>query len=390
MSINLSQEEQNIHNKILELKSSAGSHSPSIQALKTISNRIDIKVDACFLSNPYATDLFLSHLKKDVLGKPIFREYLEFYPSQNDEIASNLSSIINVDKDNILIGNGASEIIESICNTLIEDNCVITLPTFSSYYEFLPKDVQRIFYQTTIENDFKIDLEDYINFVKKHKANSVIIINPNNPTGFYFKKHEIVRILEELSFCKNIILDESFIHFAYEDDSLEMINYYDLITDYPNLIIVKSMSKDFGIAGIRSGYSVMDKRIVKKFLSQGFLWNSNGLAEYFFNLYRDNDFRLSYEIERKKYIEEIKVFHKYLRKIDGIKCIPTFANFFLISLEELGDSELICSLMLLRDGIYTRNCDDKKGLDGNFLRIASRSKEENILIGNSLKGVIEN
>ena len=387
--IKLSKKEGEIHNKILNLKSDAGSHSPSIQTLKTVSKKIDIKVDACFLSNPYATDLFLSHLKTDLINKPIFREYLEFYPSQNGEIASNIAAAIDVSKENILVGNGASEIIESICNELIKDSCVITLPTFSSYYEFLPGNVKKIFYETKIEDNFKINVEEFISFVKNKKAKSIVLINPNNPTGFYFKKDEVIYILDELSCCENIVLDESFIHFAYEDDDLELINYYDLVEKYQNLIIIKSMSKDFGIAGIRSGYAVMNKATVKDFLEKGYLWNSNGLAEYFFNLYKDEDFRSIYEIERKRYIEETKLFYESLSKINGIKCIPSHANFFLVSLGESFDSELVCSLMLLRDGVYTRNCDDKKGLNGNFLRIASRSREENVLIGNSLKGVIE-
>ena len=140
----LSEREQTIHSKIIDLKTKSGTHSPSIQALKTISADLDIKVDACFLSNPYATDLFLDRLRRDVIGKPIFREYLEFYPSQNSEIAGKLSAAIGIDPSKILIGNGATEIIESICNTLVKDSCLIHLPTFSPYYEFLPR-VERIF-----------------------------------------------------------------------------------------------------------------------------------------------------------------------------------------------------------------------------------------------------
>ena len=390
MRILTSPSELDIHNKIIDLKNKAGSHSPSIQTLKTISSDLEIKVDGCFLSNPYATDLFMSHLNNDVIGNKIFREYLEYYPSQNREIAANLSKVINVNENNILIGNGATELIESICNNLIKESCLITLPTFSPYYEFLSSEVERIFYIANEDDNFEINVNDYLTLAKKKRPKSVVIINPNNPTGFYFTKSEINLILDELKFCENIILDESFIHFAYEDNDLDMVDYYGLIEKYPNLIIVKSMSKDFGVAGIRIVYAVMPEKRVNAFLESGYLWNSNGIAEYFIDLYTRDGFRDEYEVERKRYIQDTQIFYKELTNIEGISCYQSKANFFLVNLGSEIKSELLCNIMLIRDGVYTRNCDDKIGLEGNFLRIASRSDHENSLIAESLNGILNN
>ena len=154
-----------------------------------------------------------------------------------------------------------------------------------------------------------------------------MLINPNNPTGSYFTKKQLHVMLTEFSFCENIILDESFIHFAYESDSLDMVSFYDLVDDNPNLIIVKSMSKDFGVAGVRIGYAVMREETVAKFLSTGYLWNSNGIAEYFVNLYQENSFRRTYEAERKRYIKDTQSFYRDLTDIQGIVCYPSQANF---------------------------------------------------------------
>ena len=147
---------------------------------------------------------------------------------------------------------------------------------------------------------------------------------------------------------------------------------------YPNLIIVKSMSKDFGIAGIRSGYGIMNKQRVKSLLSNGYLWNVSGLSDYFFNTYADEEFQKKYEIERRKCIEDTISFAKALSEIPGIKAYPTKANFVLI--EILSDSISsfdFCIELLVEKGIYIRDCSDKIGLEGNFVRIASRSKDEN-------------
>tara|TARA_Y100000768_G_scaffold388808_1_gene387367 strand:+ start:3793 stop:4965 length:1173 start_codon:yes stop_codon:yes gene_type:complete len=387
MKLNITKNEKRIHNSIIDLKSRSGSHSPSIQSLKNISDEINIKVDACFLSNPYATDLFIEYMSKDLISSGKLREYLEFYPSQNQQIAQLLSNAINVDKEKILIGNGATELIESICNSIIENSCVITLPTFSPYYEFLSQDVKLLYYKTHKENAFNVNLINFIEFVNSKRPNTVVIVNPNNPTGTYLNKSQIIKILDEFKFCENIILDESFVHFAYENESLDMIDYYDLTEKYKNLIIIKSMSKDFGVAGIRIGYAVMDPKKVKRFLSKGYLWNSNGIAEYFLNIYNDKEFKKRYEIERKRYINDTIKFYDDLKSIKNISCIPTLSNFVLTDIGDKFESDLLCSLMLIRHGIYTRNCDDKIGINGNYLRIASRSKNENRLIFKSLEEI---
>tara|TARA_B110000211_G_C13898120_1_gene472659 strand:- start:363 stop:857 length:495 start_codon:yes stop_codon:yes gene_type:complete len=154
----------------------------------------------------------------------------------------------------------------------------------------------------------------------------------------------------------------------------------DLVNEFPNLVVIKSMSKDFGIAGIRAGYSLMAKEKVMDLLSNGYLWNINGLAEYFLNLFASDTFQTEYEPIRKQYLAETQVFFKELSKIKKIKVLPSLANFLLVELPKEYSAETITSLLLIRYGIYVRNCDDKIGLDGNYLRVASRNIKENELI----------
>ena len=343
--IALSTQENLIHNRLKELKANAGSHSPSIFNLIENFKEVNIEVDACFLSNPYATELFLKYLNKDILEKNKLREILEYYPSQNQVISKSLAKALKVDKENLFISNGAIEAIQAIIHKYSK-KVVLPIPTFSSYYEFITKDTEISFFELSKEDDYKLDMDKLINYVKDEKPDTVILINPNNPTGNYIKQSEIRRFLKQTPFIENLIIDESFIPFAYEEDKMYPVSIMDLYNEFPNLIVIKSMSKDFGIAGIRAGYSLMAKERVKDLLSNGYLWNINGLSEYFFKLFSRENFQNEYEPIRKKYLVETQIFFKELSKIKNIKVLSSLANFSLIELPKEYSAEIITSILL--------------------------------------------
>jgi histidinol-phosphate/aromatic aminotransferase/cobyric acid decarboxylase-like protein len=371
--------------KIKELKDNSGTHSPSIDTLLSQFRDFKINIDACFLSNPYATELFLNYLDNDLIKTNQLKNILEYYPPQNREVAKYISKAIGINSKNIFVGNGAIEIIQAILHNFVKSKVVIILPTFSSYYEFLKEDTNIIYYTLDKNNDFMLDIKNYISFLNSHKPDTIVILNPNNPNGFYLKKSEIEEILENTIYVENVIIDESFIHFAYEDLEFSQISSEYLITKYQNLIIVKSMSKDFGIAGIRAGYAVMNSTRVDHLLKNGYLWNVSGLANYFFKIYTDNDFKKKYDIARKKYIMNTMMFLKELETINSIHVYPSKANFALIELKNNIQSFDFTMDLLLNNGIYVRDCSDKIGLNGSFIRIASRTFEENLEIINALK-----
>jgi len=385
--IRLTVQEQILASKIAQLKEAAGSHSPSIFTIAEQLLNLNVQIDACFLSNPYATDLFLEYLKKELVDTNKLRDVLEFYPSQNEVIAAVIGKSIRVNRENIVVGNGAVELIQAIFHRFIGEKVIVNIPTFSSYYEFALDTTQVYYYQLKKEENYELDVEDYITHVKSIKPDSVVIINPNNPNGGYLPYNKLRYLLNNLKEVKNIIIDESFIHFAFEDTDLSPLSATELFKEYGNVIVIKSMSKDFGIAGIRCGYAVMDKHKVSALLKNGFLWNSNGLSEYFFRLNGRDDFFYAYEKVRKKYIKEALVFFNQLESIPQIRVYPSKANFALIELLDGTTSADFISKMLIKYGIYTRTGSDKIGLNGEFIRIASRKKEENKLIINSIKQI---
>jgi histidinol-phosphate/aromatic aminotransferase/cobyric acid decarboxylase-like protein len=377
-----------LHDKFLRLKSNAGTHSPSITSIKTELPELEIKVDACFLSNPYATELFLKYFKSELIDTGEINRVLEFYPSQNKEISLLVGAHLGIDPSRIFIANGATEIVQAIMHNFVKEKLLINIPTFSPYYEFALPHTEVVFYNLKKEENFRLDPDHYISFVRETKPDTIVLINPNNPDGGYLPHSEMIRVIKELSWVPNIVIDESFIHFAFENSSLELPSIVSLMDEFPNLHIIKSMSKDFGIAGIRCGYAIMPPQKVAQLLKTGYLWNSGGLAEYFFRLYTRKDFIKEYEEVRKKYITESLFFVTELNQIPKIKVYPTKANFVLIEILNGKTSDEISTELLLNYGIYVRNCSDKVGLeDGHFIRVATRYKAENEYIVKSLRSI---
>jgi len=370
---------------LFELKNSSGTHSPSISTIQDKIKDFHVEIDGCFLSNPYATNLFMDNFNKDLIKTGKIRDLLEFYPPQNQVVSKSLEKVLNIPSKNIFVGNGAIEIIQAVIHKFVKRKICVIIPTFSSYYEFVENDKELIYYHLQKDNDYKLDAEDYVKFIKQNKPDTIVIINPNNPNGAYLSNQDFHYLLSELSFVENIIIDESFIHFAYDDDNLDLLSSENLVLENKNLIIIKSMSKDFGIAGLRAGYAIMNENRVLSLLKNGFLWNVSGLTDYFFRLYSQNKFISDYEKIRKKYIVHTNHFFNELKSINEINVLPSKANFALIELNHgMSSSDFFIDL-LVDHKIYVRDCSDKIGLDGEYVRIASRSFDENEIIINSIR-----
>ena len=379
-----------ITQKYKELKKTSGSHSPSINSIREKIPELKINVDACFLSNPYATELFLDYFKREMIDTNEIYSVLEFYPSQNKNIANYVEKQLEIESGHIFVCNGAIEAIQAVIHRYSKGKIMVILPTFSSYYEYATQETEVVFYYLDKKNNFKLNIDDYISNVKEIKPNTIVLINPNNPDGGYISHNDLKKIINELCWVENIIIDESFIHFAYEDDELTMQSIVSEVIDRENIIIIKSMSKDFGIAGLRCGYAAMSKKRVSELLENGYLWNSNGIAEYFFQLYSRKDFLARYEVVRKKYINESKLFFDQLLTLKNIKIYPSRANFVLIELLNGLVADEVSAKLLCDYGVYVRNCKDKIGLNGEFIRVAARSNNENGIILKALENVTKN
>lgn len=361
------------YQKFIELKNKAGLHSPSIFELRDDLG-IEIKVDACFLCNPYAFDLFIDYYKTYDLN-----DYIKYYPPQNKSLSKTLSKFTNINSENLIVGNGAIQIIEILLKEFTnKKKCIIT-PTFSTYYEF---DLENIlFFKTNKEDNFTIDKEKLITFCNDNKIEVLILVNPNNPTGAALNKNEIEYIINSINKETITIIDESFIDFYDKTQSLEKN-----VEDNKNLIIIRSLSKDFGIAGLRLGYGVCDKDLVSRVKTNyGLCWNINGIAHFFLNLLSKDEFKKKYVIAKEKYLINREIFYKNLKTLKNIKVYNSQGNFFIIDCFSF--INYVFEHLLFYNGVYTRILNDKMDLDKTFLRVACNSKEDNEIVFNALKTI---
>ena len=376
--IRISPKEHDVLNKLRQLSAAAGSHSPSLGTMQKAIPEINVEIDACFLSNPLATELFWNHFNADVLADPdLFKRMLEAYPSQNVAIAERLAPAIGVEAKQLFITNGATEAIQAVIHNY-SSHIHISTPTFSPYYEFAGPQCRVTEFKLDSADNFRVDPVKYVQSVLHSAADTAVLISPNNPDGYLIPDTDLEWILSKLTGLKTIIVDESFIHFA--DRPLpegELPTLTGITAQYENVTVVKSMSKDFGIAGIRAGYAIMQPDRVKQLLDHGYLWNTSGMAEYFFTLFGRPEFLIEYRTALMKYRSYIDSFTSATAKVDYARPFETSANFQLMQMPEGVSGEMITSLLLLRHGVYVRGCGDKIGLDGEFIRVAIRTESEN-------------
>ena len=349
---------------------------------------IRVDIDACFLSNPLATDLFWSYFNLDGLNdRKFITRMLEAYPSQNRIVAERLAPTIGVDPGRLFITNGATEAIQAIIHNY-SSHVHVNIPTFSPYYEFATPKHRVTTLPLEDENDFALDPGRYVQSVLQSGADTAVLISPNNPDGYLIPDDHLLWILSRLTSLRTVIVDESFIHFSDRNPLSGLPTLMGLTEQFDNVTLVKSMSKDFGIAGIRAGYAIMNPARVNALLDHGYLWNINGIAEYFFSLFTRPGFLGKYRNVLDSYRECIGQFTSMTASADFIRTYPTSANIQLMKMHRGISAEMVTTLLLIRHGVYVRSCGDKIGLDGEFLRVAIRTKPENERIFAALKDVL--
>ena len=309
-------------------------------------------IDFCYLVNPYFPN---QKLKEEI--KADFDELLTKYPSGMHVNSLLAAKNFNVQEDNIVVGNGAAELIKSVMEYLT-GKVGFVRPTFEEYpnrynnedsVNFIPQN-----------RDYTYTAEDLIEFFEKNKVNNLVVVNPDNPSGNYINKKDIVRLIKWAS-SKNImiIIDESFVDFADEKDS--SIIKQEIIDQNTNLIIIKSISKSFGVPGIRLGIMVSGNQslvdYVKKDVS---IWNINSFGEHYLQI--EEKYRDDYNQSLTKIREERNRFQKELNKIKGIRVIPSQANYVMVELEEDISSKELLKNLLVKHNLLLKELSSKKEL----------------------------
>jgi histidinol-phosphate/aromatic aminotransferase/cobyric acid decarboxylase-like protein len=305
------------------------------------------------------------------------------YPSSKRIIIKYLANWLKKPEEFLAVGNGASELIKIISLNFCQKGTII-VPTFNEYEAALPQ--TRINYVFIDSETLEIDLRHVYKEAINSDSNLIIIVNPNNPTSLVIEQNEIIQLLNSLK--KNnkqcmVLLDESFIDFANGNYSLQ-----DYIEQYSNLVILKSMSKVFGICGLRLGYIISSNiKFVQAVNNLSPIWNINGFSEFF--LQEIENYRRIFLESCELVKRERDYLFEGLSKIDWLKTFKPNANYVCCKiLSDFYNSEMLTKQLFVKYNILIKSCHKKNMKNADrYVRIASRTIEDNSIILKALKGL---
>ena len=308
-------------------------------------------------------------------ASPMVRRYLkrqlgsisEYPDSDSVNLRKALQWYCKIPHEQIVIGNGATEIIYNFCKAFLSKKTpvLIPIPTFGEYEAAAKLSGCKITFFKTMNLESNLD-----NFIKKIPKNGcVFVCNPNNPTGKLLSKRNLLKIIQAAKKKSSLaFVDESFIELVPESNQ-SVIKF---VKKFSNLFILRSMTKSFGLAGIRVGYGIGSKQIISILNNLKIPWNVSGLAQH---AARAALCSISYLNKAKKIIEnESQYLRNSISKIDGFECHDAAANFILIKTKQKSKT---IQKKLLKKKILIRDCSSFRGLNNNYIRIAVKTRKKN-------------
>ena len=350
------------------------SHSPALADLVGYEKARDI-IDFCFIANPYyPTPEMMKDLQRNLPN------LIKSYPSSNPLISQrHLAAVLQVDPENLIIGNGATELIALMNMTLI-DRIAVPIPTFGEYIEKLKDQRDAELYSLDATRSYELRLDDYLAWANQRNLKSLLVINPGNPTGQFLPFEEMVDFLERTRDLELVIVDESFIDFAGDP----VPSLLPVADRYTNLLIVRSMSKHCGVPGLRLGYCYSSNLYILNRLRRFVpTWNLNTLAQYFLSLLPPTD--AAYHEGRKRLIADVRWLSSALRSIPQLDVYPTGANFVLFKVRNGMTATSLQAQLLADHQMYVRDCSNKLGMDAFHIRVASQGRERDSRLVEALR-----
>lgn len=338
--------------------------------------------DFCYLVNPYfPNERFMNEMKSN------FDVLVREYPSGMAVNSLLAGHFFGVRTENICVGNGTAELIKSLMEN-ISGNIGMVYPTFEEY-PHRKKDVEVIPYYV-VDKDFDYSVDDIISYYEGKDISAIVLVNPDNPSGHFISKKDILRLED---WCRSkgrkLIVDESFIDFV-EDDEWHTLLDMEVLLNHPSLIVLKSISKSFGVAGLRLGViATADTDLIAFMKKDVAIWNINSFAEYYLQIiekYRDDYYEAMEKFKevRRRYLDK-------LSKIKGFKVYPSQANYVMCHIENSVTSTELADILLNRYNVLIKNLASKEGLNkGNYVRLSVKSDEENDYIVNALMEIFNN
>ena len=335
-------------------------------------------LDFCYLVNPY----FPPEKMKDEL-RANFDTLLTEYPSGMRVNSLLAAKNFGVHQENIIVGNGAAELIKSLMGYL-DGKVGFIRPTFDEYPNRYTRESSVDF--TPDNRDYSYTADDLMGYFGDKDIQNLIVVNPENPSGNYILKADLLRLID-WSKEKGIklIIDESFVDFADEEDCT-LIDQT-ILSANPHLFVMKSISKSYGVPGLRLGVLASGNvEIIAAMKKDVAIWNINSFGEFYMQI--EEKYKKDYQAALIKIRAERDRFQDELNKIKGVRVIPSQANFVMVELDEgISPKELLKALLIKHDLLIKELTTKTNGK--NYLRLAIRDTEDNNALICALKAELK-
>lgn len=333
-------------------------------------------IDFCYLVNPYYPP---QRLMDEI--KASFERLVTQYPSGMKINSLLAAKNFGVDQNHILVGNGAAELIKCLMEKL-SGKIGFIRPTFEEYPNRYCREESVIFVPET--EDFSYNADDLISFFGDKEISTLVLINPDNPTGNYLTKADVLKLVKWCGENKiRIIVDESFVDFAEEEDSSLISN--EILNENANLIVMKSISKSYGVPGLRLGVlASSDDELISQMKKDVAIWNINSFAEFYMQI--EEKYKKDYAVALDKLKEARKTLTSELLKFSSLRVIPSQANYITVELLDGITSKGLTKVLLHKHNIFIKDLSSKinRG-EKQFVRIAVRDLEDNAKLIEALK-----
>ena len=334
-------------------------------------------IDFCYLVNPF----FPNKRMREEL-KANFDVLLREYPSGLRINNLLIGKYFGINQDYVCAGNGAAELIKSLMKYL-DGKIGVIYPTFEEYPN--RRNEQSIISYIPNNTSFSYTKDDIINFFGNKEIKNLLLINPDNPSGNFICKKDVLEILKWCE-TKNItlVLDESFVDFT--EGSIDNTLLKDeTLKAHGNLVVIKSISKSYGVPGLRLGVLASSNQELISIVRQDIpIWNINSFAEFYMQIF--GKYEKDYAKACSMFIKERTRFEKELQEIIYIKVIPSQANYFLCQLTSKYTSKELTNILLNKYNILIKDCGAKSAFSqSNYVRIAIRDAKDNDKLIHALK-----
>nr|WP_221374284.1 histidinol-phosphate transaminase [Actinoplanes polyasparticus] len=340
-----------------------GAHSASYFDLsRSAGEGVEI-VDFCIPCNPYfPTPEMFDELSRDL------KNILKYYPSDSSSITKKLCSVLGLHPQTVAMANGSTELITWIDHLLIKESVAIPIPTFGRWTDQPLETGKRVDMFPLQERDgFRLNLDDYVRFIRDRGSRVAVVCNVNNPDGCYLPRRDVIRFMDMLGDLDLVIIDESFIDFS------DLEQYPSVGPDAvirSNAIVLKSLGKNFGLHGIRFGYLMANPAIAGKIGKALPKWNLNSLAEKVVFMIQEHEDE--YEDSLRLLSRDRRAMAGELARIPGLTVFPSQGNFILVKLPTEWSGTALRDHLVANHGVYTRECGNKLGMTSQFMRLVVR------------------